>query len=708
MLHWEERGSHCASRCVDPMAPLASVMRGRRLTFGFAGAALAAVVLLSCSDDEEGNTQNSPRGASAGQAGDVSVAGDGAASSGGTGDGGDAQGGSSSTPTAGNGAGGEGGIVDPGPSCTLRENVPAPIPRTVDVAAACSMPSTCGGDLEGTSWEVESACFELSTLFPLLTGICSTVDTYSVFQSQPSGTASFDASGGAITIDADISLSVDFPNECHFCQCSNLEDTLVGAGMDASCNPGCYNGTCFCTLNKTVSVSLSDAQTLPYCIADGALRVQDGSAVYTLRPPEELHTPEICDGLDNDGNSLADDELVECPTCSNVGACGQGVQATCSGASGWSCVYTSPDWEANETLCDAVDNDCDGELNEELDCKEFCDGKDNDGIGGVDDDPFGPPTCTDAGVCGAGYDADCNGAAGWRCQATSAAYETVETECDGLDNDCNGLEDERCCAAGSAKMYYAYIKLGAASAYVARANLNGTSPQNLVTVSPAKTLLDVALDPVGGKIYWANLQDSVIQRADPDGTNVESPLAASSQPRLALDVAHRAIYWAGPGSVKRSDLDNLADTVDVPGVPAPQTMTVDSQHGWLFTGGGNFVNRADFDGSNLISIGDVIPTPEIGQVIEGIAVDPVGNKLYWTSGGGIHRSNLDLTQPEKIFDVSDPHHLFIDTLARRFYWSETTTNRISRMDMDSMTPTYFAPTDAVSVRFGQVVPCPPP
>jgi len=134
-------------------------------------------------------------------------------------------------------------------------------------------------------------------------------------------------------------------------------------------------------------------------------------------------------------------------------------------------------------VCDAVDNDCDGEVDEGLAClcgwddtcyggppgtrglgecrdgqrgcdttgefwgpcegwvgpaEEVCDdGLDNDCNGLADDCP---PPCGDEELCGNGLDDDCDGQVDEGC----AVCDDEETCGDGLDNDCNGVIDDGC------------------------------------------------------------------------------------------------------------------------------------------------------------------------------------------------------------------------------------------------------------------------
>ncbi|MEQ9072578.1 MAG: MopE-related protein [Sandaracinaceae bacterium] len=203
---------------------------------------------------------------------------------------------------------------------------------------------------------------------------------------------------------------------------------------------------------------------------------------------------EVCDGQDNDCDGAEDEPTdltpPDCPL--QLGVCA-GSRRSCGGAAGWiACSGTASyggDYEASETLCDGLDNDCDGVVDPGCDCtdgstqpcgtdvgactagrqtciagawgacagevapsSETCDGTDQDCDGLTDEAVMAPACALTDGVC-AGAMQTCGGAGGFMaCTAASygASYQATETSCDGRDNDCDGTTDEGCtCVDGT-------------------------------------------------------------------------------------------------------------------------------------------------------------------------------------------------------------------------------------------------------------------
>jgi hypothetical protein len=190
------------------------------------------------------------------------------------------------------------------------------------------------------------------------------------------------------------------------CQPNCAGKVCGGDGCGGSCGecPGdqdvCLEGACVC-ISKCgdaqcgdIGESGANCKTLGVC-EDGDITAicveKQGFFAWQCNYDEVLGyegVETICDGKDNDCDGLVDEDLdwEASNACSKLGVCDSPLlTAACQGEDGWYCLYhLIPEYEHEETLCDQLDTDCDG-LVDELSC-DIC-------------EPCEDPTYCITGVC---------------------------------------------------------------------------------------------------------------------------------------------------------------------------------------------------------------------------------------------------------------------------------------------------------------------
>ena len=177
---------------------------------------------------------------------------------------------------------------------------------------------------------------------------------------------------------------------------------------------------------------------------DGYTSEADATDCNDTAPSINPGALEVCDGLDNDCDGVADpsDSADALTWYADVDGDGYGDVGSsmdaCDASDGW--VSDSTDCDdvdpsinpAADEVCDGVDNDCDGEIDPDDSVDAFASYADTDGDG------YGDPMVMMVG---------CDSADGWvtdpsDCDDTDREINPDGIEiCDGVDNDCNGDAD---------------------------------------------------------------------------------------------------------------------------------------------------------------------------------------------------------------------------------------------------------------------------
>ncbi len=135
--------------------------------------------------------------------------------------------------------------------------------------------------------------------------------------------------------------------------CNAIDENCV-SGADEGCDD---DGDKYCDASFTIaSTATCNLSSLP-----NGNNTKLGDDCDDTKAVSHPGAKEICDGKDNDCNTLIDDALTPADSSCNLkGVCA--AAAVCNGVAGWgSCTYVGlPNYATQESLCDTLDNNCDG------------------------------------------------------------------------------------------------------------------------------------------------------------------------------------------------------------------------------------------------------------------------------------------------------------------------------------------------------------
>ncbi len=227
----------------------------------------------------------------------------------------------------------------------------------------------------------------------------------------------------------------------------------------------------------------------------------------------------------------------------------------------------------------------------------------------------------------------------------------------------------------------------------------------------------LAVDAAADRLLWSDVlplgapfPGGVIREGSDRGGEIVNVVNRLTNPAgVALDPKSGNIYWTDLGDtdatsavfMARRDGSEARPIIRGDWLSEIEGIAVDPLHGKLYF---TFVNplidslynggiaRADLDGGNVEGIIGGLGKPF------GVAVDPAGGEIFWADarklspGGGegtIAKANLDGEGQRTILSGLDtPKGIALDLDARHVYWTDAGTGKIQRTSMSGVLP-YF-------------------
>ena len=226
------------------------------------------------------------------------------------------------------------------------------------------------------------------------------------------------------------------------------------------------------------------------------------------------------------------------------------------------------------------------------------------------------------------------------------------------------------------KMYWTDRRAGT----IQRADLEGTNVETLVTGIGSP--VGIIVDEYAYNMYWADRDTGSIQRADLEGTNVETLVTGVEDVIAIAQGSYGEMVWMEWNSDSETGTMRCCYGWDESGsyviVETERPGDLEMSGGWFYWTDANRIYWYGGDeGSGPITMGVQGPTS--------IAVDVTGDKMYWVDKrtDAIHRSNLDGTNVEDLLtEVATPEDIALDLVADKMYWTQQGTGAIWRADLD--------------------------
>jgi surface protein len=208
----------------------------------------------------------------------------------------------------------------------------------------------------------------------------------------------------------------------------------------------------------------------------------------------------------------------------------------------------------------------------------------------------------------------------------------------------------------------------------------------------------LAIDATSDKLYWSNVTEGTINRADIDGTNIQTIVSGLDLPRgIALDETTNTLFWAEGGAenpgIKRVNLDEnplVVTDIVTSGVVSPYHIALDTNGQYVYwvdnASTVKEIKRIKYDGS---AIETIITDTHVKQVA-GIALNDANTTLYWSDFEDDVIYSADTAAEDQnvqaLFTISGkstPWAIDVDQRSEFLYWTDYLNSTIHQINLNT-------------------------
>ena len=199
---------------------------------------------------------------------------------------------------------------------------------------------------------------------------------------------------------------------------------------------------------------------------------------------------------------------------------------------------------------------------------------------------------------------------------------------------------------------------------IQRANLDGTSPETVVTGADSSGGGPISVAVYDGYIYWiGDTQQGIKKSALETGIDgsVITPIVSAAATVYTIDVdeTNSKIYWTDyeNNAIKRANLDGTSPETVVTGADSSGggPIAVVVYNGYIYWIGDTQQGIKKSAVGTGIDGSGITPIISASATVYSMDVDETNNKIYWTDyeGNAIKRANLDGTSVETVATDAD-------------------------------------------------------